>query len=281
MKLAKYLFDGTTGWGVVKENTIAPVSDWPSLREGIAAGATMIAASAARASQPIPLGSVTLLPPAEPEGKIICVGLNYSNHVAETGREHPEHPSVFIRLLDSFVGHNTPIQRPSVSERFDFEGEIAVVIGRGGRHIPAANAMEHVFGFTCLAENSVRDFQKHTTQVTAGKNFTASGAIGPWIVSADELSRIEALTVTTHLNDEQMQHGQLSDLIYPIPKLIEYISTFTALNPGDIIATGTPEGVGNSRTPPRYMCAGEVLSVSVPGVGTLRNPVIDEPAANL
>jgi 2-keto-4-pentenoate hydratase/2-oxohepta-3-ene-1,7-dioic acid hydratase in catechol pathway len=232
MRLAKYQVDGTTGWGVVNGDIIAPVSDWPSLRQGIAAGTEMIAASAARTSQHLPLASVTLLPPAEPEGKIFCVGLNYRNHVAETGREYPEHPSVFVRLLDSFVGHSTPVQRPTVSERFDFEGEIAVVIGRSGRHIPAAKAFDHIFGFTCLAENSVRDFQKHTTQVTAGKNFTASGAIGPWIVSADELPGIDAMTITTHLNDEQMQQGQLSDLIYPIPKLIEYISTFTTLNPG-------------------------------------------------
>jgi 2-keto-4-pentenoate hydratase/2-oxohepta-3-ene-1,7-dioic acid hydratase in catechol pathway len=224
------------------------------------------------------LAGLRLLPPVPAPRKILCVGLNYGRHVAEAGRELPAHPSMFARFADSFVGHEAPVWKPRLSDKFDYEGELAVVIGRAGRHIAARDALSHVAGYTCMAENSVRDFQKHNAQVTPGKNFERSGAIGPWLVTADEVGDPARLQVITRLNGTVMQQGDVSDLIFPIPELIAYISAFTPLSPGDVIATGTPEGVGSSRKPPRFLAVGDTLEVEIPGIGTLVNTVADEPA---
>ncbi len=284
MKFASYsVSDGATkplqhGWGMVDGEFIVPMtSAWPTLRDAIGAGSDAIAARAGKiAALRIALNSVTLKPPVPDPGKIFCIGLNYGKHIAETGRERPAHPSVFVRHIQSFVGHGSGVLRPWISEQFDYEAELTVVIGRAGRHIKVADAMRHVFGYTCAAENSVRDFQKHATQATAGKNFDDSGALGPYVVTADAAPPLSEMVVTGRLNGEQMQSAPVTDLIFSVPELIAYLSSFTALQPGDMILTGTPEGVGMVRNPPRWMNVGDVFEVDIQGVGRLSNPAIQE-----
>lgn len=282
MKLISFDQAGRSAWGVLRGTEVVVLTQvWPDMVAALEAGVEQIARAAEAQGLPrVPLAGLRLLPPVVAPRKILCVGLNYGRHVAEAGRELPAHPSLFARFIDSFVGHGEPMWKPQASDRYDYEAELAVVIGRGGRHIAAENALEHVAGYTCMAENSVRDFQKHNAQVTPGKNFERSGALGPWLVTADEIGDPARLEVISRLNGELMQHGQVSDLIFPIPELIAYISSFTRLSPGDVIATGTPEGVGSSRKPPRFMSAGDTLEVEIPGIGTLVNTVADEPAAN-
>ncbi|MBB1593196.1 fumarylacetoacetate hydrolase family protein [Achromobacter sp. UMC46] len=280
MKLISFDQAGRRAWGVVSGAEVVVLTQvWPDVAAALEAGVEQIALAARADGMPCrPLAGVRLLPPVPAPGKILCVGLNYGRHVAEAGRELPAHPSVFPRFADSFVGHGEPVWKPRLSDKFDYEGELAVVIGRAGRHIAARDALSHVAGYTCMAENSVRDFQKHNAQVTPGKNFERSGSIGPWLVTADEIGDPARLQVISRLNGAVMQQGDVSDLIFPIPELIAYISAFTPLSPGDVIATGTPEGVGSSRKPPRFLAAGDTLEVEIPGVGTLVNTVADEPA---
>ncbi len=209
-------------------------------------------------------------------GKILCVGVNYRPHIEEMGREMPDYPVVFTRFAQSLVGDGEPIVRPSVSRQYDFEGELAVVIGRRGRHIGRDDAHAYIAGYCCFMDGSIRDWQSHTPQFIAGKNFDRSGAIGPRLVPADEVGDTARLELTTRVNGEVMQHGFVADLVFDIPALIEYCSTFTELRPGDVIATGTPGGVGAARTPPRWLEPGDTVEVDISSVGTLRNPVIAE-----
>ncbi|HRL20554.1 fumarylacetoacetate hydrolase family protein [Alcaligenes sp. SDU_A2] len=278
MKLARFSHRETIRWGLVNQDSIIALDTlWPTLAQGLAQTPTELRAAAEQNRQhALHANEVQWLPPAEPCSKILCVGLNYGRHALEGGRDLPSHPSLFLRHLDSFVGHEQNIIRPACSTQFDFEGELAVVIGQGGRHIPADKAMGHVAGYTCMGENSVRDFQKHTAQVTAGKNFDRSGSLGPWIVTADQAGAPEAMTLQTRLNGAVMQSAPVSDLIFSIPTLIAYISTFTTLRAGDIIATGTPEGIGLRRSPPLFMKAGDVLEIDISGLGVLRSTVADE-----
>ena len=221
------------------------------------------------------LEEVEFLPVVPDAAKIIGIGLNYRSHVGEAaGRAPPEFPRVFSRWNDTLLGHGQPMRRPRVSAHFDFEGELAVIIGKPGRHIPATRALEHVAGYACFNDGSVRDWQKHTT--TSGKNFHATGPLGPWMVTADEIPDPTSLTLTTRLNGEQVQRASTGELIYDIPFLIEYISTITPLAPGDVIATGTPEGVALHRDPPLWLKPGDVVEVEISGIGTLRNPVAEE-----
>ena len=208
--------------------------------------------------------------------KILCVGVNYRPHIEEMGRQVPDHPVVFVRFPASLVGHNEPILRPSASKQFDFEGELAVVIGKRARHVKRDDALDYVAGYCCFMDGSIRDWQRHTPQFTPGKNFHHSGAIGPCIATADEIPDPSVLQLTTFVNGEAMQHGRVADLVFDIPALIEYCSTFAELLPGDIIATGTPGGVGAARTPPVWLQAGDTVEVDIPGVGRLRSPVLDE-----
>ncbi len=219
---------------------------------------------------------VAMLAPLGPTSKIICVGLNYRGHVAETGRDEIGYPTLFTRFADSHVAPGAPLVQPAASGRFDFEGELAVFIGRGGRHIPASEAMAHVGGYSCYNDGSVRDWQRHSTQFTAGKNFANTAAIGPWVVTADDIADPASLSITTRLNGEVMQHATLVQMMHSIPALIEYISTFTPLGAGDVIATGTPEGVGAFRTPPVWMRPGDRIEVEIPGVGLLVNDIVAE-----
>ncbi len=222
------------------------------------------------------LDDVGFLPSVVTPGKVLCIGVNYRKHVLEMGRELPDKPWVFVRFADSFVGHDADMVRPSVSEQYDFEGELAVVIGRSAHRVAAADAFDYVAGYCCLNDGSVRDFQRHSGQFTAGKNFLRSGSMGPWLITRDEVPDPAALQLETRLNGKTMQSSPTSDLIFDIPTLIEYCTTFTRLEPGDVIATGTPGGVGAARTPPVWLQPDDTIEVSISGVGLLRNRIIAE-----
>jgi 2-keto-4-pentenoate hydratase/2-oxohepta-3-ene-1,7-dioic acid hydratase in catechol pathway len=219
---------------------------------------------------------VVLLPVIPNPPKILCVGHNYESHRQETGRARADHPSIFTRFADTLVAHGQPIVRPRASASLDFEGELAVVIGRGGRAISESRALEHVAGYACFNDVSVRDWQWHTSQFTPGKNFPATGALGPALVTPDEVADLAAVHVTTRLNGAVVQDQPIGDMLFPIPRIIAYLSTFTALSPGDVIATGTPGGVGAKRVPPLWMKAGDKVEVDIGPVGRLTNRIIDE-----
>lgn len=208
-------------------------------------------------------------------GKVICVGINYRDHASEVGAAEGEYPSLFIRFPDSLVPHRANVVAPANSVKFDFEGELAVVIGREARHVSEHAVLGYVAGYSCFADNSVRDFQAHSRQVTAGKNFPSSGAFGPWLATAEDVDPT-GLTLTTRLNGQMVQHASTSDLVFGVASLVSYISSFTTLLPGDVIATGTPAGVGALRTPQLWMKPGDTLEIEIPGVGTLMNTVIVE-----
>lgn len=220
-----------------------------------------------------PEQSVTYLPPIPQPSKIVCLGQNYRQHILEMGRPLPEYPVLFAKLPNTLVGHQAPIRLPAISEQADYEGELAIVIGRGGKHIAEADAWSHIAGFTVFNDVSVRDFQRRTTQWMQGKNFDTTGPMGPALVTLDEITHPEALDLTVHLNGEVMQQGNTADFIFPIPAMIAYISQIMTLEPGDIIATGTPGGVGSARTPQVFLRAGDTVSVTISQVGTLRNTV--------
>jgi len=207
--------------------------------------------------------------------KILCVGVNYRPHIEEMGREVPDYPVVFVRFPGSLVGNGEPLIRPRVSEQYDFEGELAVVIGKRARHVAREDAFDYVAGYCCFMDGSVRDWQRHTGQFTAGKNFEQSGAIGS-TVPVDEVPDPSALRLTTRVNGEVMQEGAVADLVFDIPALLEYCSTFTELRPGDVIATGTPGGVGAARKPPVWLREGDLVEVEISGLGVLANPILDE-----
>ncbi|MGD9737775.1 MAG: fumarylacetoacetate hydrolase family protein [Bauldia sp.] len=280
MRLASYRHKESDSFGIVTPTGLVDIPwrlDIPSLRAALTReGALAAIAKLAGDDGDIPLEDVALLPPVTRPDKIICIGVNYRDHAAELGSKLTEHPVVFVRWPSSLVGNATPLVRPRVSERFDYEGELAVIIGKAGRHIAKADALAHVAGYSCLNDGSIRDFQRHTGQFTPGKNFVASGAFGPWMVTADEVADPQKLSVRTTLNGAVVQDGTTADMIFPIADIIAYVSTFTELVPGDVIATGTPSGVGDGRTPPLYMKGGDVVEVAIEGIGTLRNPVIDE-----
>lgn len=278
MKLASYRIGGKSGFGVVAGDGVITLDERigrASLREALAADALPeIRRIAAGAKPDHALSDLTWLPAVPDPRKILCAGINYRSHAAETGRALPKQPSMFVRFTDTLVGHEGEMLRPTVSEHFDFEGELAVVIGRGGRHILAERALDHVAGYTCFVDGSVRDYQKFS--VTSGKNFPATGPLGPWIVTTDEIPDPARLTLTTRLNGREVQHSGTDLLIYSVPQIIAFCSDFTTLSPGDVIATGTPEGVGHSRNPPLWMKAGDVLEVEISGIGVLRTRVADE-----
>jgi 2-keto-4-pentenoate hydratase/2-oxohepta-3-ene-1,7-dioic acid hydratase in catechol pathway len=210
--------------------------------------------------------------------KVFCVGHNYESHRQETGRAKVDHPSIFTRFADTLVGAGRPIVRPRASMHLDFEGELAVVIGRGGRAIAEEQALDHVAGYACFNDASVRDWQYHTSQFTPGKNFPGTGALGPWLLTPDEAGALAGVHVITRLNGVVVQDQPIRDMIFPIGRIIAYVSSFTPLAPGDVIATGTPGGVGAKRQPPLWMQAGDRVEVAIGVVGTLSNPIVDEDA---
>ena len=278
MKLLSFVADGKEFFGALSGGGIVTLNDrvgHASLRAALAAGAMEAMRKAAQDAKPDrTLGEVKFLPAIPQPAKILCAGVNYRAHAAETGRELPKQPSMFIRFTDTLTAHEGEMVRPNVSDNFDFEGELAVVIGSPGRHIKAERALDHVAGYTCFVDGSVRDYQKFS--VTSGKNFPGTGPLGPWIVTTDEIPDPSKLTLTTRLNGREVQHSGTDKLIYSIPQIIAFCSDFTALSAGDVIATGTPEGVGHSRKPPLWMKPGDVLEVEITGIGTLRTRIVDE-----
>lgn len=223
------------------------------------------------------LASLRLEPPIPRPARILCIGVNYAEHAAESDRPAERgYPVVFTRFPSTLVGHEQPIVRPTISAAFDFEGELAVVIGRRAHRVDASDALDVIAGWSCLMDGTLRDWQRHSSQFGPGKNFDRSGSFGPWVVGVDELPDAGDVRLTTTVNGVQMQSASTSQLIHSIGDLVAYCSSFTALEPGDVIATGTPGGVGFARTPPVFLAAGDVVEVAIEGVGVLRNPVTDE-----
>ena len=278
MRLASFTLNGRPAWGpVVDGGVIDATSQYPTLKAALAAdGLAKVAAWAALRRADAALDAVAFLPTVPDPGKVWCCGLNYHEHVKETGREVTEQPTFFTRWADAQAGHGQPMLRPRESVQFDYEGEIAVVIGRSGRRIAPEDAGRHVAGYACFNDGSIRDWQRHTTQFAPGKNFWRSGALGPWMVTSDEIPFGTSMTLITRLNGLEVQRATTEMMIHSIAKQIAYVSTVAPLEPGDVIVTGTPGGVGAKRTPPLWMKAGDVVEVEIDRVGVLRNPVVDD-----
>jgi len=279
MKLASYQIEGEDTFGAVVGDAVVTLGGrkgrFATLRDVLAAnGIREIAGAVAGKKPDHKLADVRFLPVITNPAKILCVGINYKSHAEETGRDTMSNPQVFLRLTNTLVGHDGEMIRPAVSKNFDFEGELAAVIGKGGRHIKESEALAHIAGYTCFVDGSVRDYQKHS--VTAGKNFVGTGPLGPWMVTADEIPDPTIMTLMTRLNGVEMQRSGTDMLIYSIPRIISYVSDFTPLEPGDVIATGTPAGVGHRRNPPLWMKSGDLLEVEITGIGTLRSRIVDE-----
>jgi 2-keto-4-pentenoate hydratase/2-oxohepta-3-ene-1,7-dioic acid hydratase in catechol pathway len=284
-RLASFSYNDQPGFGIVEGNFAFDISDHLSntALRGLAHALTRYSIgeiiSLARSSgRRLPLDALQFRPPIVDGEKILCVGLNFKAHAEEAGLPIPSRPALFVRFQSSLVGHGQPVMAPCNSPQFDFEGELAVVVGRAGRHISETDAMEYVLGFTIASDNSVRDWQKHTSQVTAGKNFCRSGAMGPWCVTRDEFDDACSFDIVTRLNGRIVQSGNTHDFIFSIPRIISYISSFAELLPGDVIMLGTPPGVGVGRQPQLWLKPDDILEVDIPGIGTLRNPVERESA---
>ncbi len=280
MKLASFSSATNTSYGVVAGDGIIDVGRrigerFPTLRDAVSGRALDEIRRHANDAPDLPLSAVKLLPPIPNPDKIVCVGLNYKEHAAEAGAAIPEFPMLFVRLTNTLAAHDSPMIRPKLSGDFDYEAELVIVMAKGGRHIAKAAALDHVLGYSCFNDGSIRDFQfKHS--LAAGKNFPATGGFGPWIVTRDEIPDPSALTISTRVNGKEVQRSGIDDLIFDVPSIIAYVSGFTPLEPGDVIATGTPSGVGFARKPPLWLKAGDVVEVEISGIGVLRNPVVAE-----
>lgn len=281
MKFATVRLAGREAFGRVEDDHLVDVSaSFASPNDALALDDRGSVACASVTGPLIALAGAEFLPPVPEPTRILCIGVNYAAHRAESDRPSDSpYPTVFVRFPSSMVGHGVPIERPHVSDRFDWEGELAVVIGRAGRYIPRADALGHVAGYTCFNDGTLRDYQRHTSQFTPGKTFDRSGACGPWVVTSDEVPDPSTLHLRTLVNGIEMQSAPTSHLIHDVPALIAYCSEFTRLEPGDLIVTGTPGGVGYARTPPVFLVPDDVVEVEITGIGTLRNPVIDEVSA--
>ena len=284
-RIATYSANGKTAYGYVTDRGVVDLSarfgkDYPTLREAIAAGAlTKLAEDGARRAPDHPLEAITWLPPIPAPEKIICIGVNYPDRNAEykDSSDAPKYPSMFMRTPRSFVGHDTPIVRPHVSPQLDYEGEIVIIIGKPGRHIPERSALDHIGAVTLCNEGTIRDWLRHAKfNVTQGKNFDSTGSLGPWLVPYGGEAQIADIRLTTKVNGELRQEDRTSRLIFGFRYLINYISTFATLVPGDIIVTGTPSGAGARFEPPRYLKPGDIVEVEAEGIGLLRNGVVDE-----
>jgi 2-keto-4-pentenoate hydratase/2-oxohepta-3-ene-1,7-dioic acid hydratase in catechol pathway len=287
MKLMMFEKTGGAALGLVEGTSVidlaaADASLPKDLAALIAAGPAALgkakaAAAKAPAAAKLPLASVKAALPIARPPKFICVGLNYALHAKEGGHPIPTYPSFFLRVPTSLTAPGAPVLRPKSSIQLDYECELTIVIGKGGRHIPEAKALDHVFGYTLFNDVSVRDFQRKTTQWTPGKNFDSTGPLGPWVVTADALPPgASGLRITTRVNGETMQDSNTSDMIFSTANIVATLSEFMTLEPGDIIATGTPSGVAHARKPPAWMKAGDTVEVEVEGIGVLSNPIVDE-----
>jgi 2-keto-4-pentenoate hydratase/2-oxohepta-3-ene-1,7-dioic acid hydratase in catechol pathway len=285
MRIASYSHGGVAGVGLVEGEELLPLgavgepltlrgvledADGPDHRE-------RLQERARAAARRIPLAQLELRPVVEDPHAIWCAALTFRSHVTEApGREPPAYPLFFLRVADSQVGHREPLVVPAVSDELDYEGELAVVIGRTARHVAQEDALDHVAGYSCYNDGSVRDWQKHTSQISPGKNFAATGGFGPWLVTPDELGDPYANTITTRVNGAIRQQEPIDSLLFRIEYLIHYLSTIHTLRPGDVIVCGTPGGVGVRREPPVFLEPGDVVTVEIDGIGTLENPVARE-----
>lgn len=279
MKFLSYSYQGQASWGLATDTGVVSLrsADFPTLRAALAAGMLDKLGHAAQGQADThSLAQIQYLPVITDPGKIICIGHNYEEHRVETERDKTENPTVFLRVAESQTGHQQPLLLPPESDHFDYEGEIAVVIGQGGRRIAQADAWEHVAGYSAYNDGSVRDWQRHTTQFTPGKNFVGTGAFGPVLVTRGEIADGQELQLTTRLNGQVMQQATTAMMIFSIPRLIEYVSIFTPLAPGDVIVSGTPGGVGARRKPPVWMKEGDLVEIEVSGIGVLSNRVARE-----
>jgi 2-keto-4-pentenoate hydratase/2-oxohepta-3-ene-1,7-dioic acid hydratase in catechol pathway len=267
--------DGSASWGIAKaEGVIDLGARAPGLKHALWA-TTSLAEEASRHAD-FHIEDVTYLPPIPDPEKILCVGLNYLSHIKEGGREPPEKPIIFTRYPNSQVGHGEKMVRPKASITFDYEGELAVIIGRRCRHVAKADWESVVAGYSCYNDGSIREWQRHSSQFIPGKNFYKSGAFGPWIVTPEEMGDPTKAHLMTRLNGVEQQHSTVDDLCFDIPTLIEYCSTFTQLEAGDVIVTGTTGGVGAYQKPPLWMKPGDTIEVEISNVGVLRNPIVQE-----
>ena len=280
MKLATFSTAQGTSYGIVTGKGIVDLkryigNQYPDLLSLIAGNGFAEAAKHLNSAADYKEGDITWLPVIPNPGKILCVGLNYQDHVVETGRDNTEQPAIFIRVAESQVGHKQPIIRPKESKNLDYEAEIAVIIGRAGRRISQKDSWSYIAGYSCYNDGSVRDWQRHTIQWTAGKNFTQTGGFGPWMVTADDIPPTTKMTLSCRLNGETMQKATTEQMIFKIPKIIEYCSTWTTLQPGDVLVTGTPGGVGARRNPPVWMKPGDKVEIEIDKVGILENTIAD------
>lgn len=281
MRLCSFIHFGASSYGVYDHGHIADIgatlaADYPTLasllaREDFSAVALRAAAGGAPRYA---LGDVEFQAVIPNPAKIICVGLNYHDHMVETKHKPTEHPTLFARFADSQCGHDAPMLLPAISNEFDYEAELAVVIGKPGRNIRREDALGHVAGYSCYNDGSVRDWQVHTSQFLPGKNFPATGAFGPFLVTADEITDPQDLAIACRLNGVTVQAARTSDMIHTIADQIAYISRITPLGPGDVIATGTPGGVGFTRQPPLFIKEGDVVEIDIENIGVLRNRIV-------
>jgi 2-keto-4-pentenoate hydratase/2-oxohepta-3-ene-1,7-dioic acid hydratase in catechol pathway len=284
MRFVHFVEGTSKGLGVEQAGTLRGLTEkdhgYPgSLLDLLNAGADALKAAHDRLSDArlLDLSKIRYLPPIDRPGKIVCVGLNYAEHTKESPYEQPSYPSFFPRFASTLVGHDEPIIRPRVSEELDFEGELVVIIGTGGRHISRERALEHVAGYAIFNEASVRDYQFKSPQWTIGKNFDATGAFGPAFVTTDELPPgASGLKLVTRLNGAIVQQGNTADMIFNVVDLISILSEAVTLEPGDLIVTGTPAGIGWARTPKLFMKPGDLCTVEIEGLGTLSNLIADE-----
>ena len=276
--------NGRHGYGLAVDGGVVDLSarhgaTWPTLREVIEAGRLVQLAEEVRSSKPdFALDDIRFEIPIPAPEKIICVGVNFPdrNEEYKDGQAAPSNPSLFIRFPRSFTGHEQPLIRPPESPQLDYEGELAVIIGKKARHVKEADAFSIVAGYSCYNDGSVRDWQNHTHQWAPGKNFPKTGGFGPWMVTRDEIPNVDELTLTTRLNGQVVQQTGIDLMLFPIPVVIAYITTFTELNPGDVISTGTPGGVGFKRNPQLFMKAGDKVEVDISKIGVLENPITAE-----
>ena len=281
MKLLSFRHGGKDTYGVVSGNGVVDLgkrlgATYPDLKTLIAKGGIDEAKRLASAAADAPLSAIEYLPVIPNPGKIICVGLNYKAHREETGRQPTDNPALFIRFADSQTAHNQPLVKPKASNMLDYEGELAVIIGKTARHVKEEDAFSIVAGYSCYNDGSVRDWQNHTPQWAPGKNFPKTGGFGPWMVTKDEIPNVDELTLTTRLNGQVVQQTGIDLMLFPIPVVIAYITTFTELHAGDVISTGTPGGVGFKRNPQLFMKAGDKVEVDISKIGILENSIVAE-----
>ena len=286
MKLLSFSEGGRESWGAVAGDAVVDLGralpQYPTLADFVGSDDFARRDALATANKPGPkLSAISFLPVIPRPEKIVCAVRNYLDHHNEAvafgmKREITEFPPIFLRVWRSQVGHNAPVIRPKVSDNLDWEGELAVVIGKGGRHIPESEAANHIAGYSIYNDVSVRDWQRHAQQIASGKNFVGTGPFGPWLVTPDEIGDPSKLRLETRVNGKVEQKSDTSMLIFSIPRLINYASTIFDLVPGDVIATGTPAGVGFTRKPPVFLKPGDVVEVEIENIGVLRNPVVDE-----